>query len=105
MMEEVLRPKCELLSPAGQSCRAHPSNPQCVAGDGVFWRKTQNTVSGICGILVFWYSGLAPLKTRFLGRRPIYLARGGLDFWPKNVGGWVPEGQVPGLQTSHFTLG
>ncbi len=58
------------------------------------------------GVLVFWYSGLAPRKTRFGGRGPgVYLARGGLEFWPQNSGGCVPEGRVPGLQTSHFTLG
>ncbi len=102
MMEEVLRPKCELLSRAGQSCRARPSNPQRVAGDGVSGRKTQT--AGLGGV-IWWRSGPAPLKTRFLGRRPIYMARGGLDFWPKNVGGWVPEGQVPTLHTLHFTLG
>jgi len=45
-------------------CRAGRSNPQCVAGDGVFARKIQAArVGGVLG----WRSGPAPLKTRFLG--------------------------------------
>jgi hypothetical protein len=43
----------------------------------------------MCGILVFWYSGLAPRKTRFGGAGPVciwHVARGGLDFWGKNAG-------------------
>ena len=47
--------------------RVGRGNSRFVAGDGVSVRKTQNTVSGMCGILVFWYSGLAPRKTRFCG--------------------------------------
>jgi hypothetical protein len=46
--------------------RERRGNPQYGVGDGVFARKTKNTVSGLCGLLVFWYFGLAPLKTRFL---------------------------------------
>src|SRR3974390_1699112 len=73
--------------PAGQSCLARRGNPRFVTGDGVFARNTQNTVSGLCGILVFWYSGPAPRKTRFWGAGTIciwHVARGGLDFRGKN---------------------
>src|SRR3974390_1249877 len=75
--------------PAGQSCLARRGNPRFVTGDGVFARKTQNTVSGLCGILVFWYSGPAPRKTRFWGTGTLciwHVARGGLDFWGQNEG-------------------
>ena len=36
-------------------------------------RKTQNTGLGIYGILVFWYSGLAPLKMRFFSEAVAFL--------------------------------
>ena len=48
-------------------------NPQRVIGNGVFGRKTQNTVLGTCGILVFWYSGLALAETRFLSWEAAFL--------------------------------
>ncbi len=41
------------------------------------------------GVLVFWYSGLAPRKTRFWGTGTVciwHVARGGLDFWGKGEG-------------------
>ncbi len=47
--------------------------PQCAGGDGVSVRKTQNTVLGMCGILVFWYSGLALAETRFLSWETAFL--------------------------------
>jgi hypothetical protein len=53
--------------------------------------KIQDTV---LALVVFWYSGLAPLKTRFFGADTVciwHVARGYLDFWPKNAGGCVPE--------------
>ena len=84
---------------AGQSClRSRQAIPQCLARDGVFVRKTQNTVLGICGILVFWYSGLAPRKTRFWDTGTVciwHVARGGLDFWGKNEG---DEGGQPAME-------
>ena len=92
------RPRACRLGPARAGCTNKPnlpatpegrSNPRPVAGNGVSVRKTQNTVSGICGILVFWYSGLAPRKTRFGGAGTIciwHVARGGLAFWGKNKG-------------------
>ncbi len=38
--------------------RVGRGNSHRVVGDGVFARKTQNTVLGMCGILVFLYSGI-----------------------------------------------
>jgi hypothetical protein len=53
-----------------------------------FWAKNPEYRFDSCGILVFWYSGLAPLKTRFLGPWCLcvwHVARGYLDFWPKKT--------------------
>jgi hypothetical protein len=50
--------------PAGRSCLARRGNPQFVAGEGVFVRKTQ---TARLGGVAWWRSGPAPLKTRFLG--------------------------------------
>ncbi len=76
MIEEVLSVKCQVLSRARRSACSHgllTSNsrrnadwpeaiPQCVTGDGVSARKTQNTVLAhvvfwCSGILVFWAGG------------------------------------------------
>ncbi len=59
--------------PVGQSCLARRRDSRFVAGNGVFVRKTQNTVLGMCGILVFWYSGLALAETRFLSWAAAFL--------------------------------
>ncbi len=65
-------PRACRLGPARAGCTNKPNLPAApggrrnslfVVGDGVFARKTQNTVLGMCGILVFWYSGI-------LGWRP-----------------------------------
>jgi hypothetical protein len=48
----------------GKTIAKARGHPQFIAGDSVFARKIQNTVSALC--VVFWYSGLAPMKTRFL---------------------------------------
>ena len=60
--------------PAGRSCLVRQGNPEFDAGDGVFARKTQNTISGMCGILVFWCSGLALVRMRFLFWRAAFLS-------------------------------
>ncbi len=81
-----------------------PSNPQCVARDGVFTQKTQNTV---LAHVVFWCSGILGWRPERRGSgasaRCVFgtwhVARGGLDFWPKNVGGCVRECQVPAGRT------
>ncbi len=54
-----------------------------------FCAKNPEYRFGSCGILVFWYSGLAPRKTLFFGAGTVciwHVARGGLDFWGKNEG-------------------
>jgi hypothetical protein len=56
-----------------QKQRNRHGNPQLVAGDLVFAWKTQNTSLGISSILVFWYSGLALVKMRFLCWRVAFL--------------------------------
>ncbi len=90
MIEEVLSVKCQVLSRARRAACSRslltssfrPSSfrrnadrpeaiPQCVTGDGVFARKTQNTV---LAHVVFWCSGI-------------------LVFWagaPKNAVLWTP---------------
>ncbi len=58
------------------------------------------------GVLVFWYSGLAPRKTRFWDTGTLctwHVACGGLDFQGKNAGGsWhlAKRSPGPGRQTS-----
>ncbi len=54
-----------------------------------FGRKTQ---TASLGWVVWWRSGPARRKTRFLARGAVYLARGGLDSWAQNRGGRAGRG-------------
>ncbi len=90
------KPRRESRPRAWQVCLARRRNPEFDAGDGVFARKTQNTVSGISGILVFWYSGLALAETRSLSWAAAFLRQKSRI----PVGGFRYSG--PALRTMRF---